>query len=281
MGIIVVNKTIIPINIVVMQLLGLTPVGYGHHMNIAPGACVDLDIGEVKIKQFKVYAWCGGGPGTEISRAKIEAYIALRLGIAAATMGSHEALHSVAEGVCLDACQEFVMGHLATEVITSFAFEQAIGSSLGIVLSSVVDVAVRPKEFGVCKEWFVSAVNANWRYIYGGPQIQDGRILGVTKLRISKQNCVYDPVKELKALTASPSTTETGHSSAAATKFSQAINSPTTSQKSIVLSSPLPTASSRTAAEVTVSPGRKVLNTHPNMEVPRHSEIKSNIYSAV
>jgi|SRR5579859_3167043 len=54
MGITIVNKTIVPSNIVVMQLALTSPAGYGRHMNIKPGARVNLDIGEVTIS---VYCW--------------------------------------------------------------------------------------------------------------------------------------------------------------------------------------------------------------------------------
>src|SRR5579859_7970752 len=113
MGITIVNKTIVPINIVVMQLALTSPVGYGRHMNIKPGARVNLDIGEVTIKQFRVYCWVGGTPGTEISADTIENYIAARTGITLLTFGLHDAIHGLVEGAVFDACQEFIMGHLA------------------------------------------------------------------------------------------------------------------------------------------------------------------------
>lgn len=201
MGITIVNKTLIPINIIVMQLVVLTPVGYGRHMNVPPGASVKLDIGFIKFKQFKVYAWCGGSLGTEISCDALEAYIALRLAAFAATMGAHEALHAVAETTCLDICQEFVLGHLANEIITSAAFESAIAYGLSVSIRGVVDMVVRPKEFGVCKEWFRSAVEKNTRYIYGGPFIKDGKIVSNgDKLFMQKLDLHNDPVNELKAL---------------------------------------------------------------------------------
>jgi hypothetical protein len=200
MGITIVNKTIIPINIVVMQLAVLTPVGYGRHMNVPPGGSVKLDIGSINFKQFKVYCWCGGSPGTEISVNKIEGYIALRLGATAATLGAHEAFQTAAEAACLDVCQEFVLSHLANEIITTSAFEAAIAASFSFALRGVVDMVVRPKEFGVCREWFASAFKNKVRYVHGGPMIADGKIGKGTKLYLCKWAGSFDPVKALKEL---------------------------------------------------------------------------------
>ena len=100
------------------------------------------------------------------------------------------------EAVCIDACQELLLNHLASEIITSHAFEQIVGRGLNMVINKVMDCAIEPKQFGVCKEYFVCAINRNVRYVYGGPKIVAGWIVceGNTKLFLSKGDNGYDPV---------------------------------------------------------------------------------------
>jgi hypothetical protein len=201
MGITIVNKTITPINVVVLQLIITAPVGYGYHMNIAPGESVDLDIGEVTIKQFKVYTWCGGSPETEISEDKIRAFVAGRLGLSAVTFGHHEVAHAFLENTVADVCQELVLNHLAPVIITSYAFEHALAHLVKKGLKDLVKGCITPKEFGVCKAYFRSAVDMNVRYVYGGPIIRDGTIIpSGENLYMRSEDNGYDPVTELRKL---------------------------------------------------------------------------------
>lgn len=201
MGITIVNKTITPINVVVIQLCLFQPVGYGRHMNISPGERVELDIGEMDFKQFKVYTWCGGSEETEISVNTIEAYIGGRLLLTVATMGTHSIVHHLAEHVVVDVCQLMVLHHLANEFVTGAAFERAVTKGVGFAIKNVASRAITPKKFGVCKEYFAIAVTDRVRYVYGGPTIQCGEILpGGAKLSFSKEDNGYDPVSALKNL---------------------------------------------------------------------------------
>ena len=170
-------------------------------MNIAPGESVDLDIGEVTIKQFRVYTWCGGSSETEISEDKIRAFIGARLSLSAVTLGHHEVAHALLENTCADICQELVLNHLAPVIITSYAFEHALAHVVKRGLKGLVKGWITPKEFGVSKEYFRSAVDMNVRYVYGGPTIQDGKIIPSGRnLYMTSEDNGYDPVRELRRL---------------------------------------------------------------------------------
>ena len=207
MSITFVNKTIGPINIVMLQLVFAgSPIDWDLHMNIAPGASVKLRIGKVLVKQFRVYVWCGG-PGTEISENKMNLIMGARwlasAGVSHVTGGLHEPLSGVVESAAAEAFQEGLINHLAEQVITSTAFEKAIEKGIDCSLDGVVDYIIRPKEFGVCSEFFWSARDDNIRYVYGGPGIRNGKVVqNGSKLNISKYDNGYNPVKELKALRA-------------------------------------------------------------------------------
>ena len=95
MGIMIINKTIIPINIVVTQLAVYMPIGWGRHMNVKPGECKELDIGDMEIKQFRVYVWCGSSQGTELSKSKLRWYVFVQGAIAFASLGLSEAKHAL------------------------------------------------------------------------------------------------------------------------------------------------------------------------------------------
>ena len=195
------NKTITPINVVVIQIALVQPIGYGRHMNISPGKSVQLDIGEVTFKQFKVYIWGGGSKGTEISTGTIEAYIAGRAGIALATMGTHSIVHHLAENVVLDVCHQLVLHNIANEIITAPAFEHAVTKGVQFVIENVVTNAITPKHFGVLMKSYASAVKDRVRYVYGGPMIQEGKILpGGKQFYLGKQDNGYDPVSALRTL---------------------------------------------------------------------------------
>jgi hypothetical protein len=205
MSITFVNKTIGPINIVMIQLVFAgSPIDWDLHMNIAPGASVRLRIGRVKFKQFRVYVWCGG-PGTEISENKMALIMGARWGVSAAisqaTAGLHEPLSGVIESAAAEAFENGLINHLAEQVITSSGFEKAIEKGIDWSLDNVVNSVIRPKEFGVCSEFFWSAMDDNIRCVYGGPSIQNGKIVqNGSKLNIREDDNGYDPVKALKAL---------------------------------------------------------------------------------
>src|SRR2546423_1298036 len=104
-------------------------------MNVLPGESVDLDIKEVTVEQFRVYA---SSRRTEMSINKIEAYIAGRSLVSIATLSLHGILHQVAD-TCIGVCQEFVLDHLAEEIITSSMFETAIEAGLKLAITGAID----------------------------------------------------------------------------------------------------------------------------------------------
>lgn len=59
---------------------------------------------------------------------------------------------------------------------------------------------MRPKEWGVCSELFWAALDDNVRYICGGPEICNGKIVEGGCLRMTKWDDGRDPVKELASL---------------------------------------------------------------------------------
>jgi hypothetical protein len=203
-GIKVINNTLTPIHIVLLQQIGGTPIDWKRHMNIAPGASCNLAVGEFKLKQFRVFVWGGGSPGTEMSEQRLNGLMAARwaasVGIAHVTAGAHELFSTLAESAIAELAQEAILDHLMIEVITPQVFEKAIEKGVGIVLDQAVERAMRPKEWGVCSEHFWAALDDNVRYVCGGPVIRDGKIVEGGNLRLSKWNDGRDPVRELKSL---------------------------------------------------------------------------------
>jgi hypothetical protein len=197
-GITIINKCVIPINVVVLHSLAGVTVGFGRHMKIAPGARVELDLGVSKvIQQFKVYVW-GGGERTAITENKVALFLLARL-IASAVTSSmlDDIVGYVTETIVDDVCQEFVLNHIESEVITSQAFEEVVGKSVDMVLDNLVDHAIQPKEWGVCSEFFWTAARDNVRYVYGGPTIHNGKLMDGGKIYMSKNDTGFDPLKNL------------------------------------------------------------------------------------
>jgi hypothetical protein len=206
-GITIINKTITQINVVVLHLaFGGTPIGFGRHMNILPGAQEDLDIGDVLIKQFRVYVW--GGPGTEMSSDTIRSLLLARNGaslvLSAVTGGTHELASGIAESAIAEASQHLIMHHIANEVVTSHAMDKVaqkvIDSGINKSINWCVDRTIYPKEWGVCSKFFWAALDDNVCYVYGGPCISNGKIVPGEKLRIRENDNGYDPVEALNEL---------------------------------------------------------------------------------
>jgi len=205
-GITIVNKSLTPINVVVVHY-GLLdkPTGFGCHMNIPPSGRQELDIGTSLMNQCRIYVWGGGSPGTEMSEDKIKALVAARWAasdaISYATVGVHGLISGVIESTVADVCQEVILNHIATEVITSQSFEKAIEKGVSFALKKgVVDGAITPKEWGVCSEYFLAVVSDEVRYVYGGPTIYNEKYAFGWELSLKRHNTGYDPVTVLKQL---------------------------------------------------------------------------------
>ena len=179
---------------------------FGHHMNIAPGATEQLDIGSMKLFQFRLYVW--GGPGTEMSKGTVRAWLGARHGasvaISAVTAGSHELVSGVVESTFAEACQHAITNHLAAEIIQSHVLEECIThyveDQISGGLKNVVDRSLRPKEWGVCTKYFWAALDDNFCYVYGGPKISNGKIWQGDELYMAEYDNGYDPVEALNEL---------------------------------------------------------------------------------
>ena len=79
-------------------------------------------------------------------------------------------------------------------------FATIMSSALGMTIRMAADGVIRPKEFGVCRKYFASAVNENVRYIHGVPMIKDGTIQGGQRLWMAKFDTDFDLVDALRKL---------------------------------------------------------------------------------
>ncbi len=96
------------------------------------------------------------------------------------------------------------MNHIAHEVVTSKAFDVAaqhvLEKGINKSLNGLMDEVIYPNKWGVCTKYFWAAFDDNVRYVYGGPEIYDGKIVQGDKLHISEADNGYDTVEALNEL---------------------------------------------------------------------------------
>jgi hypothetical protein len=180
-------------------------------MNIALGDTVSLRVGNNKLlqwRQFCVFVSGGGSPGTEISEDQLAGYFMVRQGtswlITAATGGAHKIFAGFAEQAYAEVVQHFVLDHIMSEIITPHLFDKAIEHTVKKVLKAGVKKAMGPlipSDWGVCSTFFMAALDGNERYVYRGPEIEDGTLVQGEKLWIGSYDNGFDPVVELAKIT--------------------------------------------------------------------------------